>query len=109
MQTQSVTLTAHKTEPKTETETETKTETETETETPTELQRMGVLQDSDDSITHSHDLPVTAMFTQLENINVLDCTDHHQHVDSEKRRTVDPFLSLPVPQRQRPGTGHRND
>ena len=111
VKTQSSTVTAHKTEPKTETETETKTEIETgtETETPTELQRMGVLQDSHDSITHSHDLPVSAIFTELENINVLDYTGHHQHVDTGKRRTVDPFLSLPVLQRQRPGTGHRKD
>ena len=51
----------------------------------TELQRMGVLQDSHESITHSHDLPVTANFTELENINVLTYTDHHQHADSDRR------------------------
>ena len=91
MQVQSATHTAQKTEPKTETETETKTETETDTEMSTELQRMGVLQDSHESITHSHDLPVTAIFTELGNLNVLTYTDHQQHVGCDKRRTVDPF------------------
>ena len=87
MQVQAPTDTAYtklKTETETKTETDkTETETETETELNTELQRMGVLQDNDSLITHSHDLPVTAIFTELENINVLSYTDHHQHADSD--------------------------
>jgi len=86
-------------QPKLKTETETKTETDTETEpkrklnteNTTELLHMGVLQDRK-QITHSHDLPMTALFTEIENSNVLmRYTDHCQYCDSDQRRTVDPF------------------
>ena len=85
--------TEHKTEPKTEPTTEPKTEptTEPKTEQYTELTRMGVLQNSDSTVTHSYDLPVTALFTELENTNALNYTDFLQYSDSEQRRTVDPF------------------
>ena len=53
--------------------------------------RMGVLQDSDSTVTHSYDLPVTALFTELENENALNYTDFLQYSDSDQRRTVDPF------------------
>ena len=99
MQAQSATITAQKTELKPETETEPKTTTETETETEltteqfTELQHMGVLPNCNDTVTYSHDLPVTSLFTELENANILSYTDHLQHSDSDQRRTVD-FFSL---------------
>ena len=53
--------------------------------------RMGVLQNSDSTVTHSYDLPVTALFTELENENALNYTDFLQYSDSDQRRTVDPF------------------
>ena len=80
-----------KTEPKTEPQTE--TETETDTELLTELQSMGVLLHSTQTETYSHDLPVTAPFTEIENANVLNYTDYLQHSDTDQRRTVD-FFSL---------------
>jgi hypothetical protein len=40
---------------------------------------------------YSHDMPVTALFTELENLNALQHTDYHQHCDTDQRRTVDPF------------------
>jgi hypothetical protein len=91
--TATVTETEHKTEPKTEPTTEPKTEPTTEptTEQYTELTRMGVLQNSENTVTHSYDLPVTALFTELENTNALNYTDFLQYSDSEQRRTVDPF------------------
>ena len=76
-----------KTEPKTEPQTE--TETETDTELLTELQSMGVLLHSTQTETYSHDLPVTAPFTEIENANVLNYTDYLQHSDTDQRRTVD--------------------
>ena len=85
--------TENKTEPKTEPATEPKTEptTEPETEQYTELMRMGVLHNSDSTVTHSYDLPVTALFTELENENALNYTDFLQCSDSDQRRTVEPF------------------
>ena len=57
-------------EPTTEPKTEPKTDqtTEQNTEQYTELIRMGVLQNSDSTVTHSYDLPVTALFTELEKL-----------------------------------------
>ena len=79
-------------EPKPKTTTE--TETELNTEQFTELQHMGVLPNCNNTVTYSHDLPVTSLFTELENANALSCTDHLdlQHSDSDQRRTVDFFL-----------------
>ena len=54
---------------------------------------MGVLQYSNNTATYSHDLPVTAPFTELENVNALQYTDYSQHSDTDQRRTVD-FFSL---------------
>ena len=52
---------------------------------------MGVLQNSHSTVTHSYDLPVTALFTELENVNALNYTDFLKYSDSNQRRTVDPF------------------
>ena len=81
------------TEPKTEPITEpiTAHHTEHNTELPTEMKRMGVLPHSNSTVTCSHDLPVSALFTKLENENVLHYTDFLQHCDTDQRRTVDPF------------------
>ena len=54
---------------------------------------MGVLQNCNDTVTYRHDLPVTSLFTELENANVLSYTDHLQHSDSDQRRTVE-FFSI---------------
>ena len=51
---------------------------------------MGVLQDRE-QITHSHDMPMTALFTEIENSNILSYTNHCQYCDSDQCRTVDPF------------------
>ena len=51
---------------------------------------MGVLQEGN-QITHSHDLPMTDLFTETETSIVLRYTDHCQYGDSDQRRTVDPF------------------
>ena len=86
-----------------QTETETETETETTNKLPneqtakqqndftTEMEHMGVLPNSDDTVMYSHDMPVTALFTELENLNPLEHTDYTQHCDTDQRRTVDPF------------------
>ena len=96
--TETATETENTEQPKLTTETETKTEIDTETEpkrklnteNTTALLRMGVLQDRKQT-THSHDLPMTALFTEIENSNVLRYTDHCQYCDSDQRSTVDPF------------------
>ena len=102
----------HKTEPKltsteysTETETDNRTDQPTETETDTntehntelytEMERMGVLPQSASTVTYSHDLPVTALFTELENANVLKYTDFLQYCDTEQRRTRQPNAPHP--------------
>ena len=86
-------------------QTETETETETTNKLPNEqtakqqndftagMEHMGVLPNSDDTVMHSHDVPVTALFTELENLNALEHTDYIQHCDTDQRRTVD-FFSL---------------
>ena len=65
--------------------------TDLNTELSTEMKRMGVLPHSSSTVTNSHDLPVTALITELENENVLHYTDFLQHCDTDQRRTVDPF------------------
>ena len=40
---------------------------------------------------HTEHIPKTALFTELENINVLSYTDYHQHSNSDQRRTVDHY------------------
>ena len=52
---------------------------------------MGVLRNRDNTVMYSHDMPVTALFTELENLNALQHTDYLQHCDTDQRRTVDPF------------------
>ena len=96
-ETEHSTATKPKTEPMTEPKTELKTETETEpnnnrnTELNTEMKRMGVLLNSNDTVLYSHGLPVTSLFTELENANVLNYTDYLQYCNTEQRRTVDSF------------------
>ena len=58
--------------------TETLTKTLTNTEHLTELARMGVLPDTEHEQIHTEHVPKTALFTELENINVLSYTDFHQ-------------------------------
>ena len=87
--TATVTETGHYTEQKNKPTTEPTTKPKTEQYT--ELMRMGVLQNSDSTVTHSYDLPVTALFTELENEPALNYTDFLQYSDSDQRRTVDPF------------------
>ena len=57
------------------------------------MDRMGVLSSSNITVTHSHDLPATALFTELEIANVLKYTDFLHYCDTDQRRswTVDPF------------------
>ena len=89
--------TEQKTELKTEPNDKQKTETNSDkTEQPTsdlttEMMHMGVLTDSDDTVLYSHDMPETALFTELENSNALMYTDYLQNCDTDQRRTVDPF------------------
>ena len=59
------------------------------------MERMGVPLNSNDTVMYSHDLPVTSLFTELENVNhdVLNYTDldldYLQYCNTEQRRTVD--------------------
>ena len=54
---------------------------------------MGVIPDSDDTVLYCHDLPETALFTEIENTNALLYTDYLQNGpgDTDQRRTVDLF------------------
>ena len=61
------------------------------TERLTELARMGVLPDTEHEQMHTEHIPKTALFTELENINVLSYTDYNQHSNSDQRRTVDHY------------------
>ena len=67
---------------------------------------MGVLQYSTETVTYSHDLPVAAPLTELENVNALHYTGYAQHSDTDQRRAVTVFRSTssPLLQKQRPGT-----
>ena len=95
--TQHDTVTDKQTELKIETETEPKHKLQNDqtaklkTDLTTEMEHMGVLRNSDDTVMHSHDIPVTALFTELENLNALQHTDYPQYCDTDQRRTVDPF------------------
>ena len=52
---------------------------------------MGVIPDSDDTVLYCHDLPETALFTEIENTNALLYTDYLQNCNTDQRRTVDLF------------------
>ena len=96
-------VTEKQTELKIETETEPKHKlqndqtTKLKTDLTTEMEHMwphmGVLRNSDDTVMYSHDISVTALFTELENLNALQHTDYLHHCDTDQRRTVD-FFSL---------------
>ena len=89
--------TAKQSEQQTETETETTNKllndqtAKQQNDLTTEMEHMGVLPNSDGTVMYSHDMPVTALFTELENLNALEHTDYLQHCDTDQRRTVDPF------------------
>ena len=50
---------------------------------------MGVIPDSDDTVLYSHDLPETAVFTEIENTNALLYTDYLQNCDTDQRLSVE--------------------
>lgn len=56
-----------------------------------EMVHMGVIPDSDDTVPYCHDLPETALFTEIENTNALTYTDYLQNCDTDQRKTVDLF------------------
>ena len=55
------------------------------------MEHMGVIPDSDNTVLYCHDLPETALFTEIENTNALTYTDYLQNCDTDQRRTVDLF------------------
>ena len=57
----------------------------------TEMMHVGVLLDSDNTVLYCHDMPETALFTEIENASALTYTDYLQNCDTDQRRTVDPF------------------
>ena len=46
---------------------------------------------SDGTVLYCHDMPETALFTEIETTNALTYTDYLQHCETDQRRTVDPF------------------
>ena len=85
------------TDPLTDLNTETNTDPNTEPNTAqtdtkaAKQENTGVLQRSATAMAHGHHAPVTAIFTELENANVLSYTDFAQESNTNQRRTTDQF------------------
>ena len=54
------------------------------------MAHMGVLENSDDTVMYSRDMPVTALLAELENVNAL------QHTGSRLRTTSNPVTRTNV-------------